>query len=79
MKLKSYEYHNAAYQHLLQTVVPLRQAFRAEKTKEGREQIADAELKGWKDYLAARKTDIAEKEELADWRIDEKNLSLLKD
>mgnify|MGYP006901782311 FL=1 len=71
------KYHNEQYAKLLQTVVPLRNEFRLNKTFLGRQEIAQAELEGWKAYLAARKEEI--NVDMPTFQIDPKQLSMLKD
>jgi hypothetical protein len=55
-----YVYHNAAYKDLLETVVPLRSAFRLEKDVQARKEMAKVEFDAWNSYLEVRKYDITQ-------------------
>ena len=56
----SHVYHTDHYKSLLQTVVPLRKSFRAEKDYSVRKQIAKSEFDAWNTYLTQRKQDMVE-------------------
>ena len=65
------------YQSLVQKVVPLRKAFRAEPSVAGRNEIASEEFNAWMSYLNSRKSQITA--EMPDFQIEAKTKILLKE
>ena len=72
-------YPTEAHRTLIQTVVPLRSAFRSANSQTERAQIAEEEFRAWKTYLEHRKDMIRTEDEHAYFRIGEKTKSLLKE
>ena len=72
-------YPTEAHKTLIQTVVPLRSAFRKTQDPNERTEIAEEELKAWKAYLEHQKERIRTEDEHSYFRIGEKTKSLLKE
>ena len=69
------EYHNARYNDLMKSIIPIRKEFPKTKDIEARKEMAKQEFQSWNTYLQERKQDLPK----PDFEIDQKEFSMIKE